>query len=110
MAITPTPEPWTSAILYDNEDIKYEEFAIGGKLIKAQLHIRDSDIIQLEDDPNYKDVIKLKLVNMLAEYMLDNKFIEFTQHQDPSTMSRTIFARCYVAPDSQVKILKTLKK
>ena len=70
MAIAPTPEPWTSEILYNNEDIKYEEFAIGGKLIKATLHIRDSDIVLLEDDPKYKDVIKLKLVNMIAEYKI----------------------------------------
>lgn len=112
MAIAPTTPPWNTGILYDEENVNYAEYAIGGKLITAQLNIQDSEAILLEDDPKYKDTLKMKLLSMLVEYIMDNKLVEFTQYQDVSTMARTIYARCYIAPDSQVKILKinTLKK
>jgi len=109
MAIAPTPLPWNKGILYNSDNVKHTEYAIGGKLITAQLNIQDYEAILLEDDPNFKDALKARLLNMLVEYMMDNKLVEFTQYQSASTMARTIYARCYVAPDSQVKILKTLK-
>lgn len=110
MASAPTTPPWNTGLLYNTDDMQYDEFAIGGKLITAKLVIRDSEVILLEDDPNFKDALKARLINMLSEFIMDNKLVEFTQYQDASTLSRTIYARCYIAPDSQVKIVKMFKK
>lgn len=85
-------------------DIGVKEYAIGGKLLSVNVVIND---MQLTMYPT--DQIKRELVSKLAEYMLENKFVEFTKIPSIQNMNTTFNARCYVAPDSQVKILRSLK-
>lgn len=86
----------------DNLDIK--EYAIGGKLLTAILTV-DEDTIQSMG----KDFVKEKMALQLAMGMLENNMIEFTSMRDHTTLSMRIHARCYLAPDNQVKIIRELK-
>ena len=58
----------------------------------------------------WKQVVKKRLAMDLAEKMLEDGVIEFTQMQDSASVHKTIRARCYLVPDNQVRILRTLYK
>lgn len=105
MAIAPQSnyDPWWERDPpRSNLDIK--EYAIGGKLITASQIINEE---LLKDIP--RDVIKEKMAMELARGMLENKLIEFTSQRDISSLQIKIYARCYLAPDTQVKILREIK-
>lgn len=85
---------------FDNLDVK--EYSIGGKLIVAKINAAD----MFELDP---DSIKSRLVSNLSEYILHNNFVEFTKIPNVHDGSTTYIARCYLAPNDQVKILRSLK-
>ncbi len=84
------------------------DYAIGGKLITATITVSSDNIAIMKDDG--KVLLKHTLVNMIVKEMIENGFVEFTQADDMVTGFRVIRARAYVAPDSQVKILRSLKK
>jgi len=58
----------------------------------------------------WKQEVKKRLAMDLAEKMLEDGVIEFTQMQDSASVHKTIRARCYLVPDNQVRILRTLYK
>ena len=58
----------------------------------------------------WKQEVKKRLAMDLAEKMLEEGVIEFTQMQDSASGHKTIRARCYLVPDNQVRILRTLYK
>lgn len=93
-----TSDPFRNEFV--NLDIK--EYAIGGKLITVQF--KADDLF----NPN-PDSIKSQLVSNLSEYILRNNFVEFTKIPNPYNGSTTYIARCYLAPNDQVKILRSLK-
>lgn len=86
------------------------DYAIGGKLVQGKV-ILDASYEQLLDtDQEARMKIKTALVHQLAEYMLENKLVEFTQVTEPMTYRKAVFVRAYVAPDDQVKILRVANK
>lgn len=87
-----------------NPNVNIKEYAIGGKLITVSQIINEE---LLKDIP--RDVIKEKMAMELARCMVENKLIEFTSQRDISTLQLRIYARCYLAPDGQVKILREIK-
>jgi hypothetical protein len=93
--------------MYNEPTFESYDYAIGGKLVVARVNIRDSLI---EDGLLTKKEIKEKLAIQVCQYMLDNNMFEFTQMQNPMDFSRTIACRAYVAPNDQVKILRTARK
>lgn len=88
---------------YGASDFNIKEYAIGGKLITASFII---DEMVLEHVP--KDEIKRRLANELAQGMIENNLLEFTSMRDPSSHNIRIHVRCYLTPDSQVKIIREL--
>jgi non-ribosomal peptide synthetase component E (peptide arylation enzyme) len=60
-----------------------------------------------EEDKRY---IKERLASQIAAFMMQHGLIEFTQHKDPSSSAMMIRGRVYVAPDDQVRIIRTLKR
>lgn len=96
---------------YNNDfdvNIEYNEYAIGGKLIIASTNISSLQIAQMKNDE--RDYIREELVRQLAGAMIDSKLVEITSMSQPHTMDHLVRARCYVAPDSTVKLLRILKK
>ena len=82
---------------------KYTDIAIGGKLVSVNINLSYSDTINLTPD-----AIKWRIADHLVKYMIENKLIEFTKRDDPISLSQTINARCYLAPDSEVRILRQM--
>ena len=82
---------------------KYTDIAIGGKLVTVNIKLSESVIINLNSDN-----IKWRIADHLVKYMIENKLIEFTKQEDPIDNSTTINARCYLAPDSEVRILRQM--
>jgi hypothetical protein len=54
--------------------------------------------------------VKEKLTRDLVTYMLENKLVEFTHHDDPITFRRQLAIRAYLAPSDQVRILRLSKQ
>ena len=86
---------------------KFTEHAIGGKLVTSSVKIPASSLMQVYNDIELKDTMKQTMAKNLVAYMISENLIEFTQKYDPSSQGYELHARCYIAPDSQVKILRT---
>lgn len=82
---------------------KYTDIAIGGKIVSVNIKLSYSDTVNLNPD-----AIKWRIADHLVKYMIENKLIEFTKQDDPISLSQTINARCYLAPDSEVRILRQM--
>ena len=61
-------------------------------------------------DVAVKNRIKEDIAFALAEKMIEEGAITFTQIPDISTGITTIKARCFLVPDNQVRLLRTLYK
>jgi hypothetical protein len=101
----------------DDEPVTFKsyDYVIGGKLVVGKVTISESFRAMLEDGDKVakhiaKHKVKLDLVNQMAEYMLENKLIEFTWKDDHITGDRQIVVRAYLAPNDQVKILRLANK
>ena len=87
------------------------DYAIGGKLVAGRAEMSEDYRMMVEDgDQEAVFRIKQKLVRDMAEYMLENKLVEFTYQDDPYTLRRHVLVRAYVAPNDQVKILRMANK
>jgi hypothetical protein len=92
----------------DNIDIKYKDYAIGGKMITAKVVVDEQVMVSRFSDEKAREAMRSTMVAKLAEAMLDNRLCEITQYKNPMDFSTTIVARAYVAPDDMVKLLRTL--
>jgi hypothetical protein len=75
---------------------------IGGKLLTGTLTFNESKLLS-------PDEIKSQLAKILADAMIQNNLIEFTKRYDSLNCQNIINARCYLAPNDQVKIIRELK-
>ena len=99
------------AILHYKEDDPFKpmeynikEYAIGGKLLTVSYDIDDSLLGNIS-----KDSIKERMAIQLARSMLDKGLIEYTSLRSPTDYGLRVHARCYLAPNDQVKIIRELK-
>jgi hypothetical protein len=86
------------------------DYAIGGKLIQGKVVLDASYEELMNTDHEARMRVKTALVQQLAEYMLENKLVEFTQATEPASYRKIVYVRAYVAPDDQVKILRVANK
>ena len=92
--------------MLNSPKIDVKEYAIGGKLISVRCAISDMDMFN--DDPLFKDSVKMKLAGELARYMVENGLVEFNKTHVYSQHSTVVIARAYVAPNEQVKIIRSI--
>jgi hypothetical protein len=87
------------------------EYAIGGKMVVGRATMSDQFRMMMEDgDATAIMQVKEKLTRDLVQFILENKLVEFTHHDNPATMDRQIAIRAYLAPNDQVKILRLSKQ
>jgi hypothetical protein len=87
------------------------DYVIGGKMIVGRAEMDESFRMIVEHGPQQAVMmIKEKLTRDLVTYMLENKLVEFTHHDDPITLRRQLAVRAYLAPSDQVKILRLANK
>ncbi len=104
MAIAQAWSPKDSDDIFDS--IKTYDYAIGGKMVVAKYEYNDLDMVL---DDKMKSAIRSQLVHQIADYMFQNNMVEFTQMKTPQ-FTIIVRARCYVAPNDQVKILRSVHK
>jgi hypothetical protein len=94
-------------LIFKDTIFKFTDHLIGGKLVISSVKIPVSLLMQVNNDTELKDTMKQTMAKNLVAYMISENLIEFTQRYDPSSQGYELHARCYIAPDSQVKILRT---
>jgi hypothetical protein len=78
--------------------------AIGGKLVEYYWRVDPLKVGFMS-----KEDVKKKLVEGLAETIIDQKLVETTYEHDKFAGEQIYRARMYLAPDAQIKILRELK-
>lgn len=87
------------------------DYAIGGKLVVAKTTVTEAVKELMQDgDPGAIHHIKSELIHQLADYMLSKQLVEFTHWDDPISYNRTIAVRAYLAPNDQIKVIRTTHK
>lgn len=94
---------------YGSEHIDVVEHAIGGKLISARVYLPTDTFSRISGDDVMRQVMREKITAALAQGMLDKKLVEINSYFDPASDSNVIVAHAYVAPNGDVKILRTYK-
>ena len=101
-----TNEGTGASWMWQDPTTQYEH-TIQGQMFMVSYEIHDS-VTQSYND--WRNETKKRLSLELATKMLESGVIEFTQMQDPAWGHKVIKARCYLVPDNQVRILRTLYK
>ena len=95
------------------DDLHFQtyDYVIGGKMVVGRARMSEHFRMMIEDgDEGAKKRLKTDLIQQMAMYMLENNLVEFTHHDDPTTMDRQVAVRAYLAPNDQVKILRLANK
>jgi hypothetical protein len=94
-------------------DVTFEshDYAIGGKMVVGRAEMTEDFRMMIEDgDATAIMQVKEKLTRDLVHFILENKLVEFTHHEDPISFRRQMAVRAYLAPSDQVKILRLANK
>ena len=87
------------------------DYVIGGKMVVGKATLTEQYRLMMEDgDPEAIAAVKSELVHKIALFMLENQLMEFTYYDDPLTFHRQIAIRAYLAPNDQVRILRSVIK
>jgi hypothetical protein len=86
------------------------DYVIGGKMVVGRAVMEDEYSELMRTDFDARDRVKQKLIQDMAQYILENNLVEFTQMKDPITFKTQIAVRAYLAPNDQVKILRLANK
>ena len=94
---------------WNDEELTFKtmDYPIGGKLLSTSVDITFADTNRFLTDDDFKNAIKQRMATHLVKCMMENNLIEFTKIEDSKTGSYRLHARCYLAPNDQVKILRT---
>lgn len=86
------------------------DYVIGGKMVVGRAIMEDDYSELMKTDFEARGRIKQKLIQDMAQYILENNLVEFTQMKDPITYKTQIAVRAYLAPNDQVKVLRLANK
>jgi hypothetical protein len=96
--------------MFTKPDFKIYDYTIGGKMVVGRASMEHSYAVQMNTDFDFRDEVKKKLIMDMAQCILENNLVEFTQYDDPLTGTKNIAVRAYLAPNDQVKILRLANK
>ena len=68
----------------------------------------ESHELTVSDTIQQKSIASPATSHASLKSLIENKLIEFTKQDNPIENSTTINARCYLAPDSEVRILRQM--
>ena len=101
--VDPVHSPWR-----DEPMIEYKDYAIGGKMVTVSVVVSEAVMVNQFSDPEAREIMRQKLCQDLAAAILAKGLVEINQAKNPYDFSTKIVARAYVAPDDQVKLIRTL--
>lgn len=108
MAALPPYLPWGDLPLGFDDTIDVEQHAIGGRMVTLRSEISDVNLAHINDE-DWRKMMRAELAHKLATFMLQAGLCEITTMQSPTSFGKTIAIRCYLAPNDQIKILRTKK-
>jgi hypothetical protein len=91
---------------YSDFNFTYKDVAIGGKLMTGTIRVSEDKMMAVQSDHMLKQYLKSSMAQQMGEYMISNGLVEFTQMRDNISFDTIVKARCYLAPNDQVKILR----
>lgn len=94
---------------WDEPIIDYRDYAIGGKMVTVSVTVSEDVMINQLSDPKAREFMRQKLCEDLAAAIISKGLVEVNQAKNPYDFSTKIVARAYLAPDDQVKLLRTLE-
>jgi hypothetical protein len=86
------------------------DYIIGGKMVVGKAILDESYEQLFKTDIDAVDRLKTELIHQMAQYILENKLVEFTQMKDPLSFRTQVAVRAYLAPNDQVKVLRLANK
>ena len=89
-------------------NVTIKEYAIGGKLVTTFMRVPLDHIEIAKSDEFFKKLIKTKLVNQIVDKLLEDGLVEITQQEDHMNQQTVLRAHVYIAPNEQVKLIRTL--
>ena len=91
---------------YSDFTFTFKEIAIGGKMVCGTIRVSEDKMMAVQSDHMLKQYLRTSMATQMGEYMISNGLIEFTQMRDNISFDTLVKARCYLAPNDQVKILR----
>lgn len=91
--------------MFDDIEFDIKHYTIGGKLVTGTYAVSQYTILEQNVTTQ---LVKENLLKQLIDYVLTNNLAEFTRIENPIDQKVVYRVRCYLAPDDQVKILRTL--
>ncbi len=101
-------QPWVA--VHSMINVNFEEHSIQGKMLTAQYIIGMAETLQFDNEESFRQHVKQMLARQLAEKIIEEKFAEFTIEKVHSTQSTVVRGRCFLTPDSDVRILRKDKR
>jgi hypothetical protein len=86
------------------------DYAIGGKMVVGTVIMDEMEAMKLDDTIGGKAELKERLLYQMVEYILEKNLAEFTVAEDRANGMIKYRVRAYLAPNEQVKILRTAQK
>lgn len=93
--------------MFDDIEFDIKEYTIQGKMVIGEFDLSLNKLMHLTD-AKAEHRIKEELANSLAKFILENKLAEFTMQEDNNNMSKRYRVRCFLTPDEQVRLIRTL--
>lgn len=113
MAVTTGMRPITDYINDWETMFESVDHAITGKLVVCNARFQDTLIQSMHNGHMSQEDrlhIKRQMAAQIAEFLLENNMIEFTQMRDPTTFDTVVRGRVFVTPDGQTRVIRTLKR
>lgn len=101
-------QPWVA--VHSMINVNFEEHSIQGKMLTAQYIIGMAETLHFDSENSFRQHVKQMLARQLAEKIIEDKLAEFTIEKIATTQSTVVRARCFLTPDSNVRILRKEKK
>lgn len=90
-------------------EVDTKTYAIGGQLVTVKLLLNETEKAMLRNEDQYKEEIRKRITTELVDQILRNRLCEITTKYDPAWNNQVVIVRAYLAPDDQIKILRTQK-
>ena len=111
MNIKPTYGPYnTSPFDSWSDPVLTYDYTIRGKMYVAKFREIASTGFAMTavDAQSHKDYIKRVLAQELASGIMHSGAISYTKMQDPTSLDTIYLARCFLVPNEDVQLLRTL--
>lgn len=90
-----------------NSTFNPNDTIVKGQMVSVSFVMTQSEVIHMQmDSTDFKNTVKKKLCQLMAEKMYKENLFSFTMLQSPQDYGQTFFARMFVTPNDQTQIIR----